>query len=312
PESLLNRYRRFSLYNSPFPAHDRGRAIDVYPPSNVARSPVAGEVLQVETVGCPDRPYAVDHDHVIVVRVGEVPADARGLTARILHVDPAVEPGDRVAVGDRLGTTVRSGFFGPWVDNHIHLGFRPPDRDPLRASGSLPVVADVSVEPLEWDGTGTVAETGPSYALLDAPVHPDPGETFVAIGDDDARPLDGGLTHYEGGGTPGRPPGGGRRVHDRGRRASRRESDGTRPDGSTATVDLLGTRVGTVTGRHVRWSDVAVTANGERITGLSLFLARDAAFGAKLIVRDDRFDVGDPVSVDVGPTEDPIRLGPGR
>jgi len=149
PESLLARYRKFSLYNSPYPAHDRACAVDLYPASNAAVSPVAGEVLDTRTVGCPDREYAVDHDHLIVIDTGEY-------VARVLHVDPAVEAGDEVAVGDALGELVRSGFFGRWVDNHVHLEFREHGKNHYRASGSLPLVADAAVTALPWDGAGIV------------------------------------------------------------------------------------------------------------------------------------------------------------
>ena len=187
PESLLARYRKFSLYNSPYPAHDRACAVDLYPASNAAVSPVAGEVLDTRTVGCPDREYAVDHDHLIVIDTGEQ-------VARVLHVDPAVEAGDEVAVGDALGELVRSGFFGRWVDNHVHLEFRDRTKNPYRASGSLPLVAGAAVTALSWDGTGTVVETGPSHAVLDTPMPPstdDDAATFTAIAADDGRPLDG-------------------------------------------------------------------------------------------------------------------------
>lgn len=291
PEDILCRYRRFSLYNSPYPAHDRGRAIDLYPSSNAAASPISGEVVATETVGCPDRPYAVDHDHLIVIRVNGEPESADGLFARVLHVDPEVTPGERVAVGDRLGRLVRSGFFGPWVDNHLHLGFRPPDRNPVRATGSLPVDVNAFVQGVQWDGTGTVVETGRTYAVLDTPIHPDPGGSFAAIATDDGRPLDGGLTHYDGGGLLS---------------GSRNTNPGK------ATVRLLNAPVGTADGRNVRWRDVDVLADGERITGISLFAARDAAYGAKLIARNRSFTVGEEVTVSIRPTENPIRLGPGR
>ncbi|SHH45781.1 hypothetical protein [Halobaculum gomorrense] len=300
PESLLARYRKFSLYNSPYPAHDRACAVDLYPESNVGISPVAGEVLDARTVGCPDREYAVDHDHLIVI-------DAGDRVARVLHVDPAVEAGDEVAVGDSLGEMVRSGFFGRWVDNHVHLEFRELERNPYRASGSLPLVAGVDVAPLSWDGTGTVVETGPSHAVLDAPTRGDaaPGAggatdtdaaRFTAVADDDGRPLDGGLAHYAGGGVPGGAPG----------------VDTERGDGDP--VSLLGTTVGARVGRHVDWADVAVLANDERITGLSLFAARaDAAAGAKLVMRpeagDPTFAVGDEVEVRIVESDDPMRLG---
>ncbi len=266
PASVLSRYDRVSRYNSPYPAHDRGCAVDLYPASDEGISPVAGEVVDVTTVRAPRKPYAVEHDHLVLIDTGDH-------VARVLHVDPAVEPGDEVAVGDPLGSTVRSGFFAPWVDDHLHLGFRPRDRNPYRAAGSLPVELDVPVEPLAWDGTGTVVETGETYAVLDAPAHPSPGDGFVGVASDEGVALDGGLPHYDGGGTFGRAEG---------------------------PVSLLGTRVGVADADGaVCWDDVTVAANGRELTGLSLFAARDAAFGAKLIHRDGDFAVGDRVEVTV-------------
>jgi len=154
---VLARYPRASFYNSPYPAHDAGCAVDLYPDGVAERSeatesvsrvaassaadwretagratrapsPVAGEVVETRTVRCPPQPYAADNDHLVVVDTGEY-------LARILHVEPAVEPGDCVDVGDDLGRLVRSGFFAPWVANHIHLGFRERDGDAVRASG---------------------------------------------------------------------------------------------------------------------------------------------------------------------------------
>lgn len=271
---VLARYERFSLYNSPYPAHDRGCAVDLYPGTEEARSPVAGEVLDTRTVRCPDRPYAVDRDHLVLLDTGD-------RVARVLHVDPAVEAGDHVAVGDPLGELVRSGFFGRWVDNHLHVGFRRADQNPYRAAGSLPVAVDVDVRGVPWDGTGTVVETGETYALLDAPAHPDPG-SWAALAADDGRPLDGGLVHYAGG--------------------------GVLASGADGPVSLLDTDVGVVDGRSVTWGDVAVSANGVRATGLSLFASR-VDFGAKLVFHGGHgFAVGDEVSVCLEHAA-PIRLG---
>jgi hypothetical protein len=272
PESVLSRYPRFSLYNSPYDAHDEGCAIDLYPETNDAPSPVTGEVLDTRTVTAPEKSYAVEHDYLILIDRGDD-------VARVLHVDPAVSAGDEVAVGDSLGRMVRSGFFAPWVDNHIHLGFRDPDANPYRASGSLPVEVAVDPRPLPWDGTGTVIETGETYAVLDSPAHPAPGEYFVGVGADGgptgaARVLDGGLPHYSGGGLLG---------------------DGPRE----RPVSLAGSRVGAADGRTVRWDDVTVFANGEPITGLSLFLAKDGDFGAKLVCLDAEFAPGERITVEV-------------
>lgn len=262
---VLGRYPRASLYNSPYPAHDAGCAVDLYPDDAAGRapSPVAGEVVQTRTVRCPSKPYAADHDHLIVVDTGEY-------LARILHVEPAVEPGDSVGLGDDLGRLVRSGFFAPWVDNHVHLGFRERDVDPVRASGSLPLDLGVPVEAVPWDGTGEVVETGETYALLDAPAHPAPGDALAGIATDDGRVLDGGVPHYEGGGVLG--------------------------DGSGDSVSFLGTPVGDADGRTVAWRDATVTANGEPIRGLSLWLGTDR-LGVKLVAPDHDLAVGDGVAV---------------
>ncbi|MFC6716319.1 hypothetical protein ACFQGT_07555 [Natrialbaceae archaeon GCM10025810] len=285
-ERVLGRYRRFSLYNSPYPAHDAGCAIDLYPGTlrtgrtTAAPSPVSGTVLETRTVRAPPKPYAPEHDHLILLEC-EDPKPLEGLIARVLHVEPSVEAGDRVERGDSLGRLVRAGFFAPWVDNHLHVGFRRPDQNPHRASGSLPIDLGIDIRPLEWDGTGAVVETGETYAVLDAPAHPNPGEEFVGIRTDDGGVLDGGLPHYDGGGVHGR----------------------SAPTGD-GVVSLNGDRLGTLDddGRTVAWDDVTVTANGDPITGLSTFCARDGDFGAKLICPERSLEVGERVRVRVRPS----------
>jgi hypothetical protein len=309
PADVVERYRRFSRFNSPYPAHDRGRAVDLYPGDGVGRSPVAGVVRDVRTVGCPDRSYAAAEDHLIVVdladewcaRAGAPP----GTVARVLHVIPEVSPGDRVAVGDALGPTTRSGFFGQWVADHVHLGFRPPDANPLRASGSLPVRVEAPVEPVEWDGTGPVVERGPTHVVVAGPERADPGPGFAALASDGGVPLDGGLTHYEGGGTFES----GERAGDAARRA---------PAADGESLSLFGTTVGTRIERpdepevgRVEWAPVDVRANGERVVGLSLFADRGERFGVKVVCPDREFAIGESVTLDVVHSDDPIRLGVG-
>ncbi|MGM0590989.1 MAG: hypothetical protein ACQETI_05050 [Halobacteriota archaeon] len=274
---VVERYERFTRFNSPYPAHDEGCAVDLYPATNDGISPVAGEVIDTRTVRAPPKPYAADSDHLILVDTGDY-------VARILHVEPQVEPGDYVEVGQVLGPMVRAGFFAPWVGNHVHLGFRSHGDDLYRARGSLPVNVEVEVQPLPWDGTGTVVSTGDTFVVLDAPAHPNPGGQFVAIAADDGTPLDGGLVHYAGGGTFS-------------------ETHGS--------VSLFGQYVGVADGYTVAWGDVELLANGRRITGLSLVAARNVAFGAKLVCPGHSFSVGDDVTVDIQPCETPVRLTSG-
>ena len=263
-DEVLNRYPRFSLYNSPYPAHDRGCAIDLYP-SEGAPSPVAGEVIDTRTVRAPQKPYSPENDHLILVDCGE-------RIARILHVDPIVSSGDCIEIGDSLGTLVRAGFFAPWVGNHIHLGFRAPGANPYRASGSLHIEIETAVEPVVWSGTGRVREIGETFVVLDSPAHPEPGEYFAGIADDSGETaLDGGLAHYDGGGAF---------------------------VGGVGPISLLGQQIGIAGGRDVEWNELDVLANNEMITGISLFAGRET-LGAKLVHPGHEFSVGEEIEVSI-------------
>lgn len=269
PTAVCQQYVALSRFNSPYPAHERGHAVDLYPAEG-APSPVAGEVVAHRGVQAPGRAYAETHDHLVVIDTGDY-------LARLLHIEPTVRVGERVAVGDDLGRLVRSGYFAPWVDNHLHLGFRPPGADAVRASGSLPLELGVGIEPVEWGGTGTVIETGDTYAILDAPGHPVPGDQFAGIaaqhdGSDGAvaTALDGGLPHYAGAGLLG---------------------------GGDGPVRLLGAVVGDAIGGVVTWADIAIRANGQPVTGLSLAAYRDG-LGAKLVSWDGPpAEVGEAIEV---------------
>lgn len=284
PASTLDGYGRFSRYNSPYAAHDGGAAVDLYPDDEGAPSPVAGDVIETRAVRCPSRPHAESRDFLVVVDTGS-------FLARILHVEPSVEPGDTVERGDPLGRLVRSGYFAPWVDDHVHLGLRPDGANVLRAAGSLPLALDVPVEPVPWDGTGRVVATGETYAILDSPAHPDPGTVFAGIADDTGRfALDGGFPHYEWGGRLA-----GDSADSR-RRPDGEEDPPTAAESDPTPVSLLGARVGTATGETIRWRDVDVLVDGEPVLGLSFVLGRDR-LAAKIVERDHTFEVGDEIAV---------------
>jgi hypothetical protein len=147
----------------------------------------------------------------------------------------------------------------------------------------------VPVEPLSWDGKGTIADVGETYALLDAPAHPNPGAYFAGIAADDGRVLDGGVAHYTGGGVLSN-------------ESSHEESD--------TSLSFLNFPVGVADGRDIEWSAFDVLANDERATGLSLVAAQDPQFGAKLVFHEGHeFGVGDEVRVELTASDDPIRLG---
>lgn len=285
PEGVLDRFEAFTCFNSPYRAHDEGRAIDLYPGCDRAVSPVSGEVVSVERVRAPPKPYAPEHDFLVLVDTGagegprfETPSGPA--LARLLHLDPDVVVGDRVGVGDDLGRLLRAGFFAPWVDRHLHLGFRPPGVDTRRAAGSLPVTLDLELRGLDWDGTGRVRRLGETYVELGPPneLSRVPAAAWVCLETDDGTLLDGGLPHY---------PGGGR-------------LDALLAKGSPvgdAPVCFLETRVGVGRGRRVSWEPVVVSANGVAVTGLSLFGARADRFRPKLVCPGHSFEMGDPVRV---------------
>ncbi len=297
PRAFFEPYRRFTCYDSPYRAHDRGCAVDLFPGTlrdgrtTAAPSPVSGTVLETRTVRAPPKPYASAHDHLVLIACTG-PAPLAGLVARILHVEPSVAAGDRVVVGDSLGRLVRAGFFAPWVDNHLHVGFRKPTQNHYRASGSLPLEPAIPARPLAWDGSGTVVATGECHAVLDAPTHPSPGEWFGGIGVTGRTSdgtvvrgvLDGGLPHYDRGG-----------IHL------------SESVAALETVSLAGHRIGSLAadGRTIHWDRCLVRANGVPITGLAAGCARDVGFGVTLVCPDHEFAIGEEVRISIEHVDDP-------
>ncbi|SDM04696.1 hypothetical protein [Halarsenatibacter silvermanii] len=278
PAKVLYQYEQFSRYNSPYTSHERGCAIDLYPPDDTAPSPAAGEIIDIQTVQTPSKPYAEKEDYLIIIDTKKGDLDyntgnGEPTIARIMHVEPAVSVGEKIEAGDTLGKTVRSGFFAPWVENHLHAGFRTRDANHLRASGSLPLEIEVDVNPVPWEGRGKVREAGKTFALLDLPVHPAPGEFFAGIADDSGNiPLDGGLPHFSSGGSFAQ--------EDR-------------------SIELLGTEVGTLQGSLIKWKPIKVFASKKPIAGLSLFASLTDRLGARLICPDVSFKPGESVVVEI-------------
>lgn len=108
---------RLSFFNSPYPAHKEGKAVDIYS----SLSPVDGRVKKI---------IKLSHDYVILIECSQNP----DVLAKILHIKPCVKAGEKLWVGDQLGVFIRSKFFDPWTDNHMHLELRKKD-DAVRARG---------------------------------------------------------------------------------------------------------------------------------------------------------------------------------
>ncbi|WP_330631161.1 hypothetical protein [Halocatena halophila] len=274
----LEPFERFSRYNSPYPAHDRGCAIDLYPPAgeHLAHSPVSGRVTDVREVAGPASTAEPTPEFLVVIDTG-------AWLARILHVEPSVEPGMTVAVGDPIGQYVRSGFFDPWVAQHIHLGFRSHDANPYRAEGSEPIDLDVDVQAIDWDGTGTVIETTETAARLAIESERLGSDSFVGLtlqsADGQRMAIDGGLAHYSNGGWCGL---------------------SAEPPPQETPVSFLGRPIGTCDDRTLEWNTLTVVANGRQITGLSCFLTRSTPT-VKLVCPAHTFAVGETVSVQIQP-----------
>ncbi|MEM1989505.1 MAG: hypothetical protein QW782_02575 [Candidatus Bathyarchaeia archaeon] len=193
---------RFSFFNSPYFAHRNFTGIDIYPGSNSkfegdAPSPVSGKVMFIKEVNYFEN-RGFEHskvDYLIILRSIE----NKGRLIKILHVKPSVNIGDRVMVGERIGTLIRSGFFDFWTDPHIHVEVRKPS-DPIRARGGYRIRRVIRISEgcremlsLDWI-RGVVIEVKHEYSLIS------PDGDFkhgipVSLGDGVGL-IDGGIPHY--------------------------------------------------------------------------------------------------------------------
>lgn len=128
-----------SYFNSPYYAHQKATALDIYTLNrnyDVAFSPIAGRVTKIHSFMPPGRSFLQQHDPEQLIILASKSLPPRFI--RLLHISSAVKVGDCIAVGDELGTLIRSGFFNYWTDPHIHIDVRRHG-NLLRAKGSLPL-----------------------------------------------------------------------------------------------------------------------------------------------------------------------------
>jgi len=242
---------RFAFFNSPYPAHILNTGVDIYPGvefGSVAPSPVDGEVTLIRRVKSPTGKgfEASDHDTVILL----VNRDNPETVTKLLHIDPLVELGDRVRVGDPIGVTLRSGYYGWGTSPHIHVEIRNP-LDPIRARGGYRIrpLCTLNGEPVD-EIVGPVTHIQPEYALIQLEAE---ASGLIGTVNDEPAVIDGGIPYY-----------GWLGAH-----ISEAPSSGT--------IELMGQPIGDITesfGYACRATgrNYYFTVKGEKILGLSLTL----------------------------------------
>jgi hypothetical protein len=207
-----------SYFNSPYYAHHKATALDIYTPDHdydVALSPVAGRVIKIHSFKPPQRAFLKHHEpeQLIILTSNQLQPHF----IRLLHIKSTVKVGDSISVGDELGTLIRSGFFNYWTDPHIHIDVRQQG-NLLRAKGSLPLTPRTlrlhttkhpnSLLPPGYDLTITTVKR--EYILAQTRNILQIRGVYGFAGRVDATPglLDAGLPHYSYGGIhfTNRPP----------------------------------------------------------------------------------------------------------
>lgn len=194
---------KVSFFNSPYLAHFNHEAVDIYPPSSLAISPVEGKIKYIREFNAPKSKQFSTSPKEYLVAI-ETQATSEYLV-RILHVKPWVRQGDEVEVGEPLGELIRSGYFDFWTDPHLHVEIRP-SHDLLRARGGIQLTYAKS----EWKFCGAVSTSNflgkivsskPEYVISNGP-----NASFgqfsgvpVLVGNKIGI-MDGGVPHYGFGG----------------------------------------------------------------------------------------------------------------
>ena len=271
----------YALFNSPFPAHKANASVDIYPGEvfrEITPSPVSGEVVLIRKVKAPSGSGfdAADHDTVILIKN----AENLDTMTKILHIDPLVEVGDIVHIGDPIGLSLRSGYYGWSTSPHMHVEVRSP-MDPIRARGGYSLnTVDLAIgKPVE-EITGEVIYLQPEFVYLRLNSR---GSGLVGTVNDEPAILDGGIPYY-----------GWMGAHIE-----------NAPD--SGTIELLSVPIADVTERFHHSCkgtsrDYRFTVNSKPILGLSLTLILDDVPLVKLIPLKKNglnFDLGERVEINL-------------
>ncbi len=175
----------FSFFNSPYPSHRLGTAVDVYFPDDVIFPLEEGRVIEVRKVRTPGY-VPIRDDYLIIILVGE-------FCLKVLHVEPSVKPGELLTLGDPIGKMRVSGFFMPWSDPHAHFEMRKCD-DSYRARGGLPMLPIIKkLVPVSAGNEFEVVDVSKEYAW--AKPLKSSGKGMTPIGCEEGS-VEGGLFHY--------------------------------------------------------------------------------------------------------------------
>ncbi|WP_074964186.1 hypothetical protein [Pyrococcus kukulkanii] len=169
----------WSFFNSPYPGHKEGTAVDVYYTDHALFPLEEGKVVEVKRL-------PIKGDYLILIKSGSI-------CLKVLHVVPSVSKGETLVLGDPIGIPIRSSFFCPWTDKHAHYEIRNCD-DPYRARGGIqitPVVLRAVKATNTWEFE--VVECTPNYCLA-RPLKPKEKQLTLVISK--GFPIEGGIPHY--------------------------------------------------------------------------------------------------------------------
>jgi len=177
----------YSFFNSPYTPHRGSGAIDVYFNDGYALYPLEeGKVSEIRKIKTP-RNINCSEDFLILVDC------LNGMFLKILHVEPIVNMGDILYLGDPLGKLIPSGYFFPWTDLHAHFELRKcGDKYRARGGEKLNPLIIESV-PVAQGEDFVVVEKKDKYCWI-KPLHTNPhGLTPISCG---MGFVDGGFPHY--------------------------------------------------------------------------------------------------------------------
>jgi hypothetical protein len=197
-----------SFFNSPYYAHRENLAIDIYPtrdnPPITAYSPVTGRIKKIYTFNPPTPKFfnGPSVEHLIILQA-KTRSDVH---IRLLHIDSTVKVGKAIAIGDELGTIVRSGFYHFWTAPHLHVEVRKK-ANLIRAKGSEPIIPTIEETKTKDNrlsnfATFEVTLIEKNYGLLKSGEDSKIGRIYgigCTVGSDWGI-LDGGIPHYPFGG----------------------------------------------------------------------------------------------------------------